>query len=366
MELSKNNVKVDKIKIDDDYFKKTPEMNKLLTIMAKHGTQNGYELLPKAPLYRVSFELHDTYAEFANAIRRTLISRVPVSSLLAEEFLEDGKTQNIETDDEFVSGATNILIKTISGIPISQNEKYTKNFESYGLSLNVYNNSIEIIDVMASDIKTNKANITDIIPTPNILITRLRPGKYLNIKKFKIQTETGDNDANSFTLLNNVSYNPIMVPYNAETGEGEKSMTYNCQKFNFSYLTKGNVPAIYPIQKTCDVLNESLDIIKKKIDAYAEAKSDIYYTGQDIEVSITNGVYEFVFHGNGISETFMLAKCCYKLDPNGELYNATIRRYESKIGILRIKHAEPIKILLDAILACKKDLQIVHDAFAKK
>ena len=53
------------------------------------------ELLPKKPYNKVSFNIKDTNSSFANAIRRVLVSEIPVWSLVIDEKL-------FETNDPFI------------------------------------------------------------------------------------------------------------------------------------------------------------------------------------------------------------------------------------------------------------------------
>jgi hypothetical protein len=61
----------------------------------------------------------------------------------------------------------------------------------------------------------------------------------------------------------------------------------------------------------------------------------------------------------------MIARKCYDLDPNVPFCTSTVERFDSKIGIIRIKHVDPNKLLISAIDACIEDIEKVYAGFKK-
>ncbi len=392
-------VTVTNLKIETQKHQKTPALDAIVKVMEKHGVKDPYSLLPKSTKHKVSFELNDTFSAFANAIRRTLIDDIPTYSMHVEE-------KDIITDDEFVSGISDVLIKNLALVPIMQSYDVTKENDLY---LFVTNNTTEIIDVKARDIniavKTSKkkkgageknlnveiedleneiteevekkdepmpeknsnakkTDITKLIPDDNILLMRLRPGKYLKIRNIRLEKGIASNDAGRFSLLNNVTYEPLdITPYDQFTNKGTRSIEHDCKSFALGFTTRGNITPKEVMHKVHEKLTNGLADIKNKIKAYADAKAGIYYNNQDTEVTIKDDVYMFKFVNHYISELFMIAMCCYKLDNNIPYCTATVERYDSLIGILKIKHANVISILLKSIDTCQKKLDTVLAAF---
>lgn len=408
-------LKVDKVQIEEIKIRKTPELDAIVKLMAQNGISDGYSLLPTSTKHKVSMQLNNTYSAFANAIRRTLVEDIPVWSLGVHE-------TDILTDDEFISGMNDVLVKNLGLVPIMQTGKVIDAPDKYDLYLYVFNNTNEIIDVKASDInivlKTtkkskkkggaqketdvdnttvdedadidednatvdvdadidldteieldNKTNAStkkefNLIPDDNILLMRLRPGKYLKLRNIFPQSGTSAQDASKYSLLNNVSYEPLdMNPYDQFTGKGTRSIEHDCKSFLLEFSTCGNIEPKQVIQLAHKKLVSNLEDIRKKIQLYIDKGITSYYSGQDCEVTLQDEVYNFKFVGHYISELFMIAMNCLKLDDNVPFCAATVERYDSVVGLLRIKHADFTKLLLKSIDVCIKDLDIFLDAF---
>ncbi len=387
-------LKIEKLKIDEIKTHKTPELDAIVKLMAKHGTNNGYDLLPTSIKHKVSFQLNNTYSAFANAIRRTLVEDIPTKSLSIDE-------KSIITDDEFIAGMSDVLIKNLGLLPITQFSDVINSPDKYDIHLYVFNNSTEIIDVKARDItvvrritkKSKKGGadeldledeITEDVPTKfhtkkdhskqestqalipddNILLMRLRPGKYLKMNNITIQTGTSAMDAGKYSLLNNIMYEPLDIqPYDQFTGKGTRSIDHDCRSFQLEFTTCGNISPEEVMKLVHTKLSNDLTDIKKKIQLYIDSGSGSYYSGQDCEVVLRDEVYNFKFIGHYISELAMISMCCYKLDSNIPFCAATVERYDSIVGLLRIKHADFTKILLKSIETCQKDLDTLLAAF---
>jgi hypothetical protein len=447
-------VTISNLKIENQKQQKTPELDAIVKVMEKHGVKNPYDLLPKSIKHKVSFTLNNTFSAFANALRRTLVDDIPTYSMHVEE-------KDVVTDDEFVSGISDVLIKNLALTPIMQSDDIMKTHELY---LYVHNTTTEIIDVKARDIqivpksskkkkggaekkaakkkKTDTASKSDtadnseveseveddnedktttpetevepesetdnpdtentedanekdeniednpdsetenthkdkttnkpitksnsnvLLPDDNILLIRLRPGKYLKIRNIVITQGTAAIDAGRFTLLNNVMYEPLDVtPYDQFTGKGTRSIEHDCKSFALGFTTRGNIEPKEVMEKAHKKMSTCLLDIKNKIKTYSEANAGIYYNNQDCEVTIKDEVYTFKFLNHYISELLMIAMCCYKLDDNIPYCTATVERYDSLIGILKIKHANVISVLIKSIETCQKNLDTVLAAF---
>ena len=352
---------IEKISIEEVHIEKTPKLNEIVKIMKDYGgIADAYSLLPSKPYHTVSFQLNNTYSAFANALRRILVEEIIVSSMTTDE-------NDILTDDEFISGLKKVLLKNLALTPINQESKLLES--GCDIHLYVKNTTNDIIDVFASDIKitSNKKEVSnDLIIYPNIVIMRLRPGKYLNLRKIVIQTGRAYEHYGYFSLLNSTMYRPLdIIPYDQFTKKGEKSMEVDCSKFELGFTTCGNIMPKTVINKMIDKFEYDLLDIKTKITTYLKSDTGDYYSGDGCEVERVDEIYNYKFPGHYISVTAAIAMRCYKLDETIPFCTSRVDRFDSMIGFIRIKHADPNKLVLAAIDACLADLETIGDAFKK-
>lgn len=357
---------ISNIDVTDFKITKSSELDKFVKIMAKHGITDGYKLLPTSTKHIVKFQMNNTYSAFANAIRRVLTEEIETKSLNVLE-------SNIQCDDEFILGMNDLLMKNLSLVPVYQTGDFIDSFDNYKTFLNVYNNTNDVIDVKVSDIecysKKNKSTdslLSKLVPDSNITLIRLRPGKFLKLTSIVLQSGKACDNYAKFSLLNNVKYAPLDIdPYDQFTKKGTKSIEVDCKQFALEFTTCGNISPHDTISKVVDVLSADLLDIKKKITIYSGVKLDTYYRGEACEVEISDDVYNYKFPGHYITVVCAIAMRCFKLDENILFCSATVERFDSVIGIIRIKHANPNKIVIAAIDACLEDLQILLKSFKK-
>jgi hypothetical protein len=349
-------------KVEDASIKHSAELDKIIASMKKIGI-DGNALLPTSKKYRVQMHLRGTYSAFANAIRRTLVEDLETFSLLI-------KDSDVDTDDDFISGMNDVLVKNLALIPIHQKCDIVKNPDAYNIYINVHNPYNEVLDVKAYHISITKNGKTipetDLIPDTNISVMQLRPGKYLKVRPITLQKGRSSRHAGKFSLLNNVSYKILDVqPFDQFTGKGQKSFETEPSEFLITFETAGNIDPKHVIELLHKKLTDDLTDIRAKIIDYEESKAGVYYSGVNCEVTIRDDVYTYKFPTHYISETYLIGMCCYKLDPNTPFCSATVDRFDSEIGIIKIKHANPNKLLIAAIDAAIADLDNVLKAAEK-
>jgi len=152
-------LKISDIKITDNSTKPSKELDDIFGTMKKFGIENPESLLPQVPSYNVEFKLKNTHVGFANAIRRILIEELPVKCMDFDE-------KELETDNDFI--LSDKLIKNLNLIPIRQ-EIDMDEYNRYTIFLYKYNDTDDIIEVNASDIKIAIDGNNDI--DNNLLIT---------------------------------------------------------------------------------------------------------------------------------------------------------------------------------------------------
>lgn len=358
------------VEIIENKIKKTPNLDKFVDLILKYEAKKNtinpietekdvYNLLPKNTWEVVKFELVNCSSSFANGIRRVLVEELDVNALHLD-------TADIQSDDEFINGMDDVLAKNITLLPIYQN---FDNEEKYNISLSVVNLTNDIIDVKASSLvvlnKNSKENLLfKLLPETNITIANLRPGKYLKLSNINITTGKGFQDAGSYTLLNNVKYTPLdITPYNQFTGKGTRSITHNCKNFSIEFTTKGTIKGIQVMRNVVKYLTFMFNDIKEKVSLYNDDKSKTLYTGTDCQVEVFNEITTYKFNNHYITICTMIAMKCYQLDENVAFCTSSVERYDTNTAILKIKHANANKLILDAINSLLTDLNILLNAF---
>jgi hypothetical protein len=475
-------LKVEKISIVPKTIKKTPELDKIVESMKKHHFGNGYDMLPKSTFYEVDCELHNTYAGFANGLRRAMISEIDVLSLECNE-------KYLKSDDTFITGTSDVLIKNLALVPINQDIDLEE-FEKYTVYLLVANKTNDVIDIKASDItiglksdvnsrfavqhstkvektktkvkptkktkkggkvltnieedterdiykggddisekldiddhattenldfdatpvdtntKSNAAklrssarhtmvsedeenanrgsyrvpdavllkayheenksiiDITKLIPDPNIIIVRLRPGKTLYISEINFMIGKGFQHYGKFSLLDNIRYEPLdIIPYDAVTNTGTRSIEQDATKFRLGFTTSGNIKPKHLINLVTKSLVTLLTNIRSQIVLYSTADVVKYYNNDDLEVIIKDDIYKYNIQKQYFTAINMITQKCFILDSNILLCTGGVDRYDTRVGVIKLKHADPNKLLIKAIDSCLGDLKIFEAAF---
>ena len=335
------------VKVYDVKYEKLKPLNvkNLDDLIKKHSSnKNPSSLLPKRG-DKVSFKLRG-YTSLANALRRVLLEDIPVKCL-------DVIYDDISTNDEFI--LTDKLIKNINLIPIQQDvDEKTK------VSLSIENNTDDIIDVRASDLKCNKT----LIPNDNILLCRLRPKKHLKLSNIGISVGFAKDDASKYSLLNNISYDILdMKSYDQFTGQGQRSIETNPQEFMISFETCCNTTPRQVIDKMINSLMNKLFKTEQYLAKY-ENTDETYYT-EGFSVDIENDLYIYNIHNEYYTLSKLLAHQCYLLDNNVPFCVGTIDRYDNNIAKIKIKHPDSKKLLLASVKRCQEELQLIKKQLLK-
>ena len=74
-------------------------------------------------------------------------------------------------------------------------------------------------------------------------------------------------------------------------------------------------------------------------------------------------MYSYKFVKHYYTPINMIAQRCYLIDTNVLFCASAVERYDTQAGIIRLKHADPNKLLLKSIEGCMHDLKIVDSAF---
>ena len=304
------------------------------------------DLLPKCEWHTTTFTIKNTYAGFANGIRRALIEELPTLCM-------DFDTAEIQTDDPFI--LSDVVQKCINLVPINQELKS----RDINIKLHVINETDSVMDIKASHISCDK----NVIPIPNITIAKLRPGKYLTINKISIVEGLCKNSASKFSLLSNVKYEILdHVPFDVYEQKGVRSIEYDPKEFKLEFTTVGNIRPITVIKLLCDTLSARLErmsnLLKEYIDFVSQKDGTDEYFSLGLEVKLIDEVKHYKFINEYITLAYMVGQRCFLLDSNIKYCAPTINRYDSKeIGIIKLWHPDSNKLLMESIKECLADVK---------
>ena len=331
-------------------------VNDVLKQILKYMPDDSIKLLPDIPTSTLAFSLTNCNSSFANSIRRVLIEELPVVCLSLEE-------KALDTNDDFI--LSDVFIKNINLLPINQ-ELSKDQTDTLSISLAITNDTNDIIDVKASDIKIKKHDISYLIPNANIIIIRLRPGKFINVSSFTIESGYGKHNAAKFSLLNNVTYAITdVVPYDQFTDTGVRSINADCKAFDISFTTASNITLQTVVKLLAAELTQQLTRCREKIATYATDNSS-YYFANGLEVTTVGEVRVYKFFNEYITLNYMIAHKCYLLDKNIVYCSRSVNRYDNEIAIIKMIHPNCNKLLLAAIDELLSDVELVRSKLLAK
>lgn len=342
----------------EDKFNKNKPLSK--ADKEQRNLKNFMDLLPKKSKLTVSFELKETNADIANGIRRCILDEIDVVSFDFDEY------KDIETDDRYI--LCDNIKKQLCLIPI--NQEY--NYSDLNISLIKENLTDDIIDITTNDIvitaNTGKAaeiNKYDIL-LQNVIIDRLRPGRFLNIKNIYISTGNALKDAGKYSLVSNLKYeimdvDPIIETDNDTTGIS--SMMSNPTHFKISYSTYRNIDKpLSIVVKCCDNLINRFNLI------YDEMKkiknTDVSYFSDLITLKSVENLKKIHITGEYWTVINLIVRYCYILtNGNIKFVTSALVHPEREIGVINITHFEFSTLIQNSIKKVIGELNIIRKAF---
>lgn len=296
----------------------------------------------------VTFELHETTTEMANALRRCMNSELEV-------LIMDFDSNYIHSDDSFI--IPHELRKRINYIPIRQILGVT-------FSVDEYNPTNEIIPVYSRSIQESdsKKKNKEKMFSHTLILTYLRPGKRLRIKNIHIVAGTAYKKHAAFSFPGKVKYQMVNSTTEAKTWDSKllpsSSMNTEPTKYRLSIPRQKYVDPVHIVKMAVKTLNNKLDkiyrIVKDNIEDFYSSEMEINYMKDKAIFKIFNETYTV---GNLLSKYGYLVDNtitnihCIKLHPS---FN-----YVS----VEIHHADPQKIILLSIERIKKELDMIGGAF---
>jgi DNA-directed RNA polymerase subunit L len=349
------NIKIKQVDVDtmNSDYKKCCEFIKIAikskndsNPFAKVDEDEEYKkCFPDGEQYKVQFELHNTNSGFANAINRCMRDELNIYSMTGDENL-------VDTDDEYV--LSDNFIRTVNAIPLRQDVLST----GYKFVIDVKNltdidRQIYSSDIILVDPKTKQSKQ---LYSQNIPLLMLRPYKYLK-SKFYVINGINKEDGAAFSTAANIRYGVL------DQSPSSSSITTQYKSFLLGYTTYRNStsdPTFY-IKAVCDALINRLNIIKTNIQNL-DVKRSLLHTDK-LTLEIDNGIYKFNIIDEYWTIANMLSYACFWLDENIPFVAPGLSHPSIEIGIVKIKHENPINHMIKAIDHSIECLNIVRKAF---
>lgn len=269
------------------------------------------------------FELTEANCAIANAIRRTLMSEMPIKHLTVS-------LSDINTTDPYIIGES--IRKRIEMIPISQSIH-----EDSVFSIRFENNSDEYVDIMSSEIKLNGvASSKDI--TPSIPICDINSNTSFSMNDIHVVESYGYN--NSRVSIGRVGYEIINQDFT------QSSLISNPTDFRIEIETAGIMDPKNLVCKAIDELIERLDLID--------------YQRSVIEF----GVFKLTIRNETHSIGNLLCWYVYQLDTTIKYVAKRILHPSERVCVLDILHPNAESICKQAAEVAKKDLSTIRKSFA--
>lgn len=346
-------VKVKNIKFTELPFETDDKNLQKCISLIKTINADYKKFIPKNPKQKLSFELTESQPELANCIRRYLMDEMEVYSM-------DVNEEKIKSTDKFI--LNDFIKKNIELIPFKQDID-----TDIQLKLHVENKTDEIITIYSKDLeilyKNKPAKIEDYVTT-TIPITQLRPCSTIDITDIKIVSGTGKVDAGKFALLSNIYYEIMDVEpleENKFKRVGESSLVSNPTHFKLILTSHRNLDLRKIMPLCCANIIKKLEDIKTELTKIDE-KEKIYLSDM-IELETKGDIKLFNLKGEYWTISNIIAKYCYIIFNDIQFVCSAILHPSIETSVVKIKHPESVKIMIDAIKLIIADVGSIKKSF---
>lgn len=361
MSTTVKNIKKNEYPIPKD----TIELCKKLGV-AKH--------LPTTVPRDVSFELHNTTTEMANALRRCINSELEVLTM-------DFEPSDFMSDDSFI--VLHELRKRITYIPIRQIFGVT-------FKVDVHNKTDEIIPVYsrsivesgskkdkkkrnekpedAKDKRSNERKHKEKMFSDTFILTYLRPGKRLIINNIHIVSGVSYKKHAAFSFPGKVAYKCLDIPDNDRTDEvkgkdGEviipsSSMTAEPTRYRLGVPRQKYIDPVHIVKMALKTLDDKLDRVYRVV---KEASENFY--SSDMEINYLKDRASFKIFGETYTVGNLISRYGLMVDKTITNIHCIKMHPSFDYVTVEIHHASPQKIMLLAIELVRKELKKIGSAF---
>ena len=379
------NIKITKKDILSEFKKENTKISKNISKIKKELNYDIKDFLPPKPIHEVEFIIKKTYSGFASAIRRTLISEMPVWTIVLD-------SNNFETNDEYIR-FDDLNIKIIS-IPIHQtklNELYKKNNDIdvnkiYKFYLHVKNTSINQKDMFSTEIKLESKDkshndISKFI-YDKFSIQILRPKCYI---KTNLYLERGFGyqklGGSKFSAIPMPHYYPLdHIPLEIDKNgvkKGISSLEVNPTEFYFKYET-------YVFYKNpLDIIILCIDELIRRVKnvesniinfhnsskIYENIPKDlinkiVMYKNNEIEIRKENYTYIFDLYDESTTISKLISQWIH-INNNVELITDSSHHPTTRSCFIKIQDKNYIQLMLQASKKIINNLEAIKSQFVK-
>jgi hypothetical protein len=332
-------MKVTRVKKSSTVFKKSTAALKACFTYFKYLPDEiaPMSLLPDRAQDSLEWYLEGTRSGFANAIRICLMEECTVKSL---QFVDE----LLDTNDDFV--LSDNLEMRLHMIPLDQEVNYT----GVTVELDVENKTSAMLDVTPGDfiVKKNGVVVKKEYFGKTVVIVTLRPERYLNTGPMKIVEGLGKVNAGQFSNVRAPEYAPDM--------KIDEPLEYDPTSFRFKVTTHRNCSVEYLIKMMHESLVGRLESYRAEMNGV-----DGEYVSETLRIAMGDET-QLTFPNEYRSIPGMIAHYCYQLDVDIDRVSSNVKHPASDTGIIRIRHADPIKLVVAAIDLAINDLDIVLNA----
>ncbi len=268
------------------------------------------------------FDILDGNTALANAIRRTLISEMPMKHLTIS-------LTDIHSTDRYV--IREVIKKRVEMIPISQDMDVDTVF-----SVQVENNTDEPMDVLTDDIKINGVKKSDGI-LPMVPICNINSGTSFSLNDIRVITSYGYN--NSRVMPGRIGYQMIDQDFS------KPSMTQNPDHFRIEMEVSG--------------VHNPKELVRTAIDSLMERLDNIDFSRAKTEF----GVYKLSILNETHSIGKLISSYVYALEPTIDYVSDRLPHPSQREVIIDVRHPDAEELCKKAVVVIKKDLKSVMKAF---
>ena len=323
--------------------------------------RDNKHLLPNLNKKSISFDIIDTNEAFANAIRRVYNDELLVKCL-------DMNVHNLVTNDKYI--LTDNIKERINLISLIQSIPNETKF-----SLNIVNNTNDIINIYTKDITNKNKNDKNNYFNTNMQICSLKPNRFINISDIYINKDYGYN--NAIYSLGSWKYKAINTDFNIS------SLNNNVKDFHLELINNCNIEIkdiiiniyenLYLRLKTIqssikDYVIHGINTNSEEVNKIMNASNELYIINNklikdsnilDIDGSIPeeiSNIYEIHINNEYHTIGNLITKYVFLQEPSIELINYKLIHPLTHKIVINIKHSQYKKIISDAIDQIIKDL----------
>lgn len=298
---------------------------------------NVAQYIPKITPTTVSFELHDTSTEVANAFRRCINSEMDI-------LIMDFEEKDFKCDDKFI-----ILFeirKAINLIPIRQ-------ISDMRFSLNVYNDTNDIINVMSSDIKEEGKN-TEGKFSQTFIIAELEPGKSIQVNNIVVKKGVAFKNGAKFSYPGVVAYECLDIDESKSTLETEPTK-YKLSIQKQQYTDPKNI-----VKRAAKTLEEKLNTIDVLIRDHMKGN---LRNSEKMEISEFGDKTEYKIYDETYTIGNLVVKYTLDIDPSIEKISCNRKFTFDNFIIISVYHSDANAVILKGVSRAKQEVVAVGAVF---